>query len=428
MVAGCADGVRTTVQLLLEHHSSDSVTALAGEALLWCGDFAGALEHLPSKRHVRRARAHAQLGQFDQALDEIELAMWSGDPDAKTEAFEVIRLGCLIGNNAIATLLRSERFAPLASSGTSEPNSLTELVRSGDWDRAMAVRLMRRGELDQAIARMKQVADRVGTWGLGQMPRYGRENLLLWKGERVDHLLIVANAGNGDFFHYGRYVPLARKFCKRLSLIVEPGLQAIAKRCLPIDDVARFSEIRPLIQQADAYQILDFWRLGKELDAGYAAPMRIDPLPGSVPCLGAGRHIGLAWASSETLRSRWIPFDVLTPLQSLSGVRFHSLQVGTAAHQAGEWVVRHDLQTYDDTTSLIAALDAVVTVDTSVAHLSANVGAPVHMILTPEHQDLRWGDADTTPWYPGMRIYRGDVAESVKLICERLASEALQAA
>jgi hypothetical protein len=56
--------------------------------------------------------------------------------------------------------------------------------------------------------------------------------------------------------------------------------------------------------------------------------------------------------------------------------------------------------------------------------LAANIGKTVHLILTG-HEDWRWQTGASTPWYPTVTIYRGDVDESVKRIGERLAKIAL---
>jgi ADP-heptose:LPS heptosyltransferase len=63
---------------------------------------------------------------------------------------------------------------------------------------------------------------------------------------------------------------------------------------------------------------------------------------------------------------------------------------------------------FSATAALIACLDIVVTVDTSVAHLSAASGRPT-WILLPYTPDYRWLlDRDDSPWYPTVRLFRQD--------------------
>jgi hypothetical protein len=52
------------------------------------------------------------------------------------------------------------------------------------------------------------------------------------------------------------------------------------------------------------------------------------------------------------------------------------------------------------------ALDLVVTIDTSIAHLAGGLARPVWMVM-PYWGDWRWMiDRTDSPWYPTMRIFR----------------------
>ena len=83
------------------------------------------------------------------------------------------------------------------------------------------------------------------------------------------------------------------------------------------------------------------------------------------------------------------------------------------------------LQDFADTAALCQALDAVVTVDTSVAHLSASIGRPTIM-LSRFDACWRWGLKDVqTPWYQTMRIVRqssyGDWSQALLRVSAELA-------
>ena len=59
-----------------------------------------------------------------------------------------------------------------------------------------------------------------------------------------------------------------------------------------------------------------------------------------------------------------------------------------------------------DTAAAMAALDLVVTCDTSVAHLAGALARPTWVALK---QDAEWRwlrDRDDLPWYPTMRLFR----------------------
>jgi hypothetical protein len=380
---------------------------------MWAGDFAAALPHLLPVDHVLRARAHAHLGQLDKAKKEIEAACKVGagieDPLVRAEVREIT---CLF----LARGLPAPWPAP-ARDASDDPDYL-KLSREGDFAAARA-----------KLAKSQWIA------------RVRAEPLPMWDGQRVGHLVVDSyHTGIGDFFQFGRYVGLARARCSRLSIVVDPSLVVIAKRCLPVDDVVRKGCEWPLFEIADAFVPLGPIIISEALGVTYATPMQIAPVADSVPDLGPGFHVGLRWSTSASDSGmRTVRFDSLGPLRSLAGATFHSLQAGVYVDRSGQtsvdphhgaesWAQRHDLRAWDDTVSLIAALDAVIAVDGSLAHLAASMGKRVHLILT-EYEDWRWGTGgETTPWYPTMTIYRGDIDESVKRIRDRLASEALQAA
>jgi ADP-heptose:LPS heptosyltransferase len=50
-------------------------------------------------------------------------------------------------------------------------------------------------------------------------------------------------------------------------------------------------------------------------------------------------------------------------------------------------------------------MDALVTVDTSVAHLAGSLGIPTFLILSTL-ADSRWETGETTPWYPSVHLIR----------------------
>ncbi|MGA8323355.1 MAG: glycosyltransferase family 9 protein [Xanthobacteraceae bacterium] len=66
------------------------------------------------------------------------------------------------------------------------------------------------------------------------------------------------------------------------------------------------------------------------------------------------------------------------------------------------------LRDFSDTAALIANLDLVISVDTTVAHLAGALAKPVWVLL-PFVPDWRWLlDRDDSPWYPTMRLFRQD--------------------
>ncbi len=79
-----------------------------------------------------------------------------------------------------------------------------------------------------------------------------------------------------------------------------------------------------------------------------------------------------------------------------------------------------------DSAAVIAQLDLLICVDTSIAHLAASVGTPCWVMLPAEEIDWRWMHGRTdSPWYPEtIRLFRqplgakwSELIEQVRQAC-----------
>jgi hypothetical protein len=146
------------------------------------------------------------------------------------------------------------------------------------------------------------------------------------------------------------------------------------------------------------------------LVAGWRA--RLDPV------IGEGLlRVGLVWAGDPSRhlpsraamdRRRSLAPERLAALFAVPGVQFVSLQKGgppMSGHLPLIEAMAH-AEDYAETAALLATLDLVIAVDTSVAHLAGALGRPV-WLLDRFDPDWRWliGRRDS-PWYPTLRLYR----------------------
>lgn len=125
-----------------------------------------------------------------------------------------------------------------------------------------------------------------------------------------------------------------------------------------------------------------------------------------------------------------MPILALAPILATPGVTFVSLQVGP---HSGEITQRFgvpdrssDLTDFSQTAALVAALDLVIAVDTSTAHLAGALGRAVWVML-PYAPDWRWVvGRDDSPWYASMRLFRqtrpGDWAGVAARVAAELAA------
>ena len=143
-------------------------------------------------------------------------------------------------------------------------------------------------------------------------------------------------------------------------------------------------------------------------------------------------RIGLCWKGNATHSDdahRSTVLDTFHSLQGLPGVEFVNLQREATPEELGAFGA---ISTYESQLDDVAAratlinqLHLVVTVDTAVAHIAGVLGVPCWTLLG-KACDWRWGtEPDSTPWYPGMRLFRqarhGDWGELMTRVRAELA-------
>jgi tetratricopeptide (TPR) repeat protein len=146
------------------------------------------------------------------------------------------------------------------------------------------------------------------------------------------------------------------------------------------------------------------------------------------------RLVGLAWytKSNKTGRVRSVDLSLLVPLFTRPDIRWVSLQygdpgmLGKQAAAAGAPILIDravdQLSELDIFAAQIAAMDLVITIDNSTAHLAGALGVPVWVLL-PFAPDWRWLlDREDCPWYPTMRLFRQPELGDWQSVVERVRS------
>ena len=133
---------------------------------------------------------------------------------------------------------------------------------------------------------------------------------------------------------------------------------------------------------------------------------------------GPGRLIALVWRGGEANpenERRSIDPELLRPLFERTDLRFVSLQKGEApphpavidpARLAADDGFDPPGGAFLDSAAILSVADAVVTVDTALAHVAGALGRP-GFVLLPHVCDWRWltGRSDCL-WYPSLRLLR----------------------
>jgi tetratricopeptide (TPR) repeat protein len=265
-------------------------------------------------------------------------------------------------------------------------------------------------------------------------PRYAGEPL---EGRTLD---LRAEQGLGDALQFIRF---AQDFAARGARVVVQVPDPLVALCASAPGVAASVGVSASVPAADFELPLLSVGAALGLDAASVAraspylvadPARVAHWRAIVHARPARLNAGLSWAGNRQHandRRRSIALARLAPLLALDGIAWYSLQHVDGEDEVArvpeasrliELDARHD---FDDKAALVSALDVVVSVDTSNAHLAGALDVPLCLLL-PHAADWRWGTgAATTAWYPCARLYRqpaaGDWQSPVAAVAAALA-------
>lgn len=433
------------------------------EAALEDFDRAIALQPRFAMAHNNRGNALTRLGRLREAAESygraVALAPKLAEPYTNLGS-ALVALGqpqAALQQIDRALELRPDYAMALSHRGDALRALLQLDAAIDSYGRAMALKpddaLFR---LNQAIVKL-QSGDFAGGWPLYEWrtqteeagsPRTYAEPV--WTGaEDISGktLFVHYEQGLGDTIQFSRYVKLAEARGAKVVFSVQDRLVRLMSTLSPTVAVVD-SRTRP--RKFD-YHIallsmpLAFGTTGQSIpaEAAYlrAEPDRVDAWAKRIG--GRGFRIGIAWQGnprSKADRGRSVGLENFAALSAIPDVRLISLQVADGAEQLGDVPGGLRVETlgdgfdegadgFIDTAAVIANLDLVVTVDTSIAHLAAALGKPVWVALKYS-PDWRWllGRSDS-PWYPTVRLFRqasiGDwskvFADMAAALAERLA-------
>ena len=126
------------------------------------------------------------------------------------------------------------------------------------------------------------------------------------------------------------------------------------------------------------------------------------------------KKVGLCWeagsAGIRTMINRTINIKCFEPLFNLDNIQLYSFQVRDTLRGNEKYPqminLAKDFKDFSDTAKALMAMDVIVTVDTSVAHLAGALGIKTFLLL-PYVTDWRWfNDTKTTPWYRSIEIFK----------------------
>jgi hypothetical protein len=245
-----------------------------------------------------------------------------------------------------------------------------------------------------------------------------------WGARTTEPLRIWSEQGFGDTFQFLRWlIPLGKE---RVELEVEPPLVSLLQEGLswlprPPEVIAKQAGTAAPPCHGSLMSLPSRLGGGTLTEEAFASGpyLRIAPSPGPI-----GRRIGVVWAAGRKLddpftareyRKRSLPPEALEQL--LRGLRHLgfgavNLQVGPDREELDPALAELFADAlppkadFLEAGRLIQSLEAVITVDTAMAHQAGAQGVPAWVLL-PWSADPRWlrGRSDSL-WYPSLRLLR----------------------
>ena len=316
-----------------------------------------------------------------------------------------------------------------------EPN-----IPSAHWNKALTHILL--GEYEQGWKEYEW------GWQCGERGKPRQYSQPTWLGEEPiagKTILIHPEQGFGDLIQFSRYVPMLEKLGAKVILEAPASLVELMKSLSPTVTVIKEDEALP-----------NFDMVCPVMSLPLALKTTLETIPASTPYLSVSDakkqywqaklgaktkpRIGIVWSGSMTNQidnnlcaRRNIPLAELKPLFELP-LEFHVLQKdirpedqSTLESLAQLHCHQENLNDFADTAAIIQEMDLVISVCTSVAHLSGALGHQTWVLL-PYSADYRWmTNEHESPWYPSVQLIRsekiGDWSDVTHTIIKKLQSD-----
>lgn len=241
-----------------------------------------------------------------------------------------------------------------------------------------------------------------------------------WHGEDISKktLLVHTEHGSGDAIQFARFLPIARARCNKLVIVCLEPLYQLFREMDCVDEVRLDGAVL-----GDSFDVFcPIMSLAGLLD------ITCENLPNQTPYLYIPKSvivpelhdngklkIGLVWSGSDTQQinhHRSCPIEAMMKITANNDYSFYSLQFLTSKEDKEQLThnnvidLEPELLSYAHTGALIKQMDMVISVCTSVVHLSGALNVPSLVLLSP-NADWRWFiDETQSTWYPNTQILR----------------------
>ncbi len=263
-----------------------------------------------------------------------------------------------------------------------------------------------------------------------------------WSGQRVGKkkILVYQDQGAGDAMMCFRFLNILAARRIRYDLYVQPILADLAAQVPGHERLFRGATL-PTAREHDCelavpmFALINALALGPQ-DIKHPARVTLDPALGAAVRAQVrdlpGVRIGLVYGGNPLRRDDWQRTPSLPLAQQLAGIAgvswvnlmFDARPEKPALLETLKMVdPMPGVKNFGDTAAIVSELDAVVAVDSSVAHVAACQGKPV-WVLAPCFHDWRWQiGEEVSPWWPTARVLRSEAPGRFDAVFPRLLAE-----
>lgn len=219
---------------------------------------------------------------------------------------------------------------------------------------------------------------------------------------------IICDQGFGDHIMFSRYLPYLGE--RKINVGTREELKSLFEANFSNINFVKYEELNLDVQTifiADLPYVLgmDFSEIPSS--QGYlkskSAKIECDKL-----------KVGFCWeagsAAIRTMINRTINIRFFEKMLEMDEIQIYSFQKDDTLNGNERYPqminLARNFADFSDTAAALMAMDVVVTVDTSVAHLAGALGVKTFLLL-PYAADWRWfKDTKTTPWYDSVEIFK----------------------
>lgn len=368
-----------------------------------------------------KGTALKELRRFEEAIYHYEKAL-SLKPDYAEGWFNK--------GNALSQLKRFDE----ANDHYDKALSIRPDYQEALWNKSLS--LLLQGNFDNGLPLYES---RWSSDGVNEISVKRRFDKPTWLGLEVlkdKTILIYGEQGFGDFI----------QFCRYVKLVSELGAKVILEVPQPLYDLVEGLEgVTYLVVKDQALPVFDYQCPLLSLPLAFKTNLENIPIPLSYINLNKRQdkilewnerlgfksrpRVGIVWSGNPHHKNDHNRSLLLQDILPFLPDKYEYISLQKEVRDIDKLTLDSNphilnfagyLNNFLDTAALIENVDLVISVDTSVAHLSGALGKKTFVLL-PTVPDWRWLlDRQDSPWYPSLKLYRQTIIGDWDSVLHRL--------